>query len=238
VTTVDYLSPDYYDHLSSPQYRNLSNPEWRSLYGANYVSGLGELVLVVDDISLDIAKYRSMLNNTSFATLSGINDFLNVTGNKPDINYLTFAIPDMTSEGWIPLPTGSVHIANASARVVQSGNSSLEISLFFMLIVIVSNLVKAIAMLVVLLDERPIYLVTVGDAVASFLENPDPVTLDLCTLSKDDILLRFGREPTLDELADKNLPKLRKRLNGVWMPRKRRLGNGISGGRLVFGFVM
>jgi hypothetical protein len=222
----------------SAQYRNLSNSEWRSLYSANYVSGLGELFLVADDVSLDIATYRSVLDNTFSANSSGITDLLSATGRADNDTYLSFPVPQMTGEGWIPMKKGSVHVAYAFARVVQSGNSSLEISLFFMLIVIVSNLVKAIAMLLVLLDERPVYLVTVGDAIASFLETPDPVTLDLCTLSKDDLLLKFGREPTLTELDDKHLPELKQRLDGLWKSRKRRLGNGISDGRQAFGSLM
>jgi hypothetical protein len=61
-----------------------------------------------------------------------------------------------------------------------------------MLIVITSNIVKGTAMLLVLMDECPDYLVTSGDAVVYFLKKADPVTIGLRTLFKDDMPIKFG----------------------------------------------
>lgn len=62
----------------------------------------------------------------------------------------------------------------------------LQFSLPLMLIIIVSNLIKLICMILVVLKlkggSRP--LLTVGDAIASFLDEPDPFTKNICLADK------------------------------------------------------
>ncbi|KAK5045445.1 hypothetical protein LTR84_009309 [Exophiala bonariae] len=71
----------------------------------------------------------------------------------------------------------------------------LEFSLYFMAAVIVCNFIKATAMIITLYscDEMP--LVTLGDAIASFLAEPDPVTSGNCLLSKEELGTSEGWYP-------------------------------------------
>ena len=64
----------------------------------------------------------------------------------------------------------------------------LQFSLVMMLVVIVCNLTKMICMLLTLRYQNSQPLVTLGDAVTSFLDNPDPVTKKQCLATKDKFL--------------------------------------------------
>ncbi|KAF2496631.1 hypothetical protein BU16DRAFT_337514 [Lophium mytilinum] len=252
-TVVEYMSPEYtFLNISAAQnvsakHQNLTNGQWRSSYGSSYVSGLGDLFLVADEISLDLQTYYSVINNTySTNTSNSLNniEFFDHTNRTEviDKDSTSFTVPGLSAEGWIPASVLQsdqhypIHIRYAFAETRGGANSRLEISLFFMLIVIVSNIVKAIAMLLVLLDERPLYLVTLGDAAASFLGRPDAVTKGLCSLSKDDMLINLGGQIKMSVLvSEEKVAKLDSRLNGIWKPRKRMYGEAISDGRQLFG---
>jgi len=52
-------------------------------------------------------------------------------------------------------------------------------------------------MLLVVLKADDYPLVTLGDAIASFLEYPDPTTKDMCLVSKQDVLARAFDRPGL-----------------------------------------
>jgi len=67
----------------------------------------------------------------------------------------------------------------------------LRFSLAIMIIVILANMVKAGVMITTLLRFRTPTLVTIGDAIASFLENPDAMTKGNCLSTRED--LRKGR---------------------------------------------
>jgi len=87
----------------------------------------------------------------------------------------------MTSNGY------NVHVMHAFAQPASPRNA-VQLSLYFMLIVIVSNVLKMAVMgLIVLktgLVESSSHLVTCGDAVASFLACPDPNTRGLSTAGR------------------------------------------------------
>jgi len=56
-----------------------------------------------------------------------------------------------------------------------------------MIVVIIANMAKAIVMVLTYYKLREPTLVTIGDAVASFLDEPDPTTKGLCLVEKHDI---------------------------------------------------
>lgn len=68
----------------------------------------------------------------------------------------------------------------------------LQFSLRMMVVVIICNIVKVVCMSLTLWKRKTDPLVTVGDAVASFLEKPDPMTLGMCLSSKQDFSSRSG----------------------------------------------
>lgn len=63
-------------------------------------------------------------------------------------------------------------------------NCRLQFSLPVMVIVITCNVVKIICMVLVVLGDGSQPLVTVGDAIASFLDEPDPTTKNICLVDK------------------------------------------------------
>lgn len=68
----------------------------------------------------------------------------------------------------------------------------LQFSLPIMFIVIICNLIKTACMIWVAFEGGPRPLVTVGDAIASFLKEPDPTTKNICLADKDFFRLRKG----------------------------------------------
>lgn len=69
----------------------------------------------------------------------------------------------------------------------------LQFSLPISLVVIICNAVKVLCMILTLLESRDDILVTVGDAIASFLQAPDPHTKGMSMLSRDTVV--GGPEP-------------------------------------------
>jgi hypothetical protein len=70
---------------------------------------------------------------------------------------------------------------------------SLRFSFPIMLIVIAANIVKLLVIAHILVTHKAPTLVTVGDAVASFLERPDPYTAGRCLATREDILKTRGQ---------------------------------------------
>lgn len=64
---------------------------------------------------------------------------------------------------------------------------SLQFSMHIMVAVIICNAVKSICMFYTVCKSKEDPLVTVGDAVSSFLESPDKTTVGMCIVSKRDI---------------------------------------------------
>jgi hypothetical protein len=66
-------------------------------------------------------------------------------------------------------------------------NCKLNFSVPLVVVVIVFNAIKALALLVGISQLRNDPMLTVGDAVASFLQRPDPSSLNMCLISQGDI---------------------------------------------------
>lgn len=90
------------------------------------------------------------------------------------------------------IPSESTEITasiNYCLTVPAQEQCRLQLSRDIIIIVIVCNLVKAICMGLIAWDTNSRPLVTVGDAIASFLSRPDPSTEGSCMVGKDG----FGR---------------------------------------------
>jgi len=71
-------------------------------------------------------------------------------------------------------------------------SSRIELSLSFMAIVIVCNMVKLFTMFWVAFMENLDYVVTVGDGAASFLAHPDSTTRGMCVSTIHEVIARVG----------------------------------------------
>jgi hypothetical protein len=94
----------------------------------------------------------------------------------------------------------------------SEGICTLSFSLGIMIGVIICNLVKAICMGITLWKLHTPTLVTIGDAVASFLDEPDRTTVGLCVVSNNDV-----------KEGAWNLPRPR-----PWVPERRRWFEAVS----------
>lgn len=66
------------------------------------------------------------------------------------------------------------------------GYCTLQFSLWIIVIVIICNITKLACMIMLLLRQQAKPLVTLGDAVESFLETPDPTTENMCLADKSE----------------------------------------------------
>ena len=84
---------------------------------------------------------------------------------------------------------------NAAVYRVLSDDGThdcVQLSLHFMTVVIAANFFKLAIMMIVLVSDRSKYIVTTGDAVSSFLSDPDPNTEGRCLLEDDEVLSLIG----------------------------------------------
>jgi hypothetical protein len=86
----------------------------------------------------------------------------------------------------------------------------------------------------VLYTDRTAYLVTLGDAVSSFLEEPDLTTTHLCMLGKEEMLYKLGHMPYLAPGSEDELETLVLRSQGVWLPVRREYFFVLSRDRQMF----
>ncbi|KAG0646007.1 hypothetical protein D0Z07_7768 [Hyphodiscus hymeniophilus] len=69
----------------------------------------------------------------------------------------------------------------------------LQFSLIIMLVVILANATKAVVMFITWRQLRTPTLVTIGDAITSFLDKPDTTTAGICLATRRDILASKGQ---------------------------------------------
>lgn len=83
---------------------------------------------------------------------------------------------------------GALTEASISYCLVQETDEhcQLNFSVSIMVIVIIVNMIKAVVMITTVLKLRAPALATVGDAIATFLDEPDPTTKSMCLATKDD----------------------------------------------------
>jgi hypothetical protein len=86
------------------------------------------------------------------------------------------------------------HVSHVFAQRLDTA-SRIQLSLTFLVIVIICNSMKLFTMLWVVFMEQKDYIVTLGDGAASFLERPDPTTERMCILSKPAIVHEVSEAP-------------------------------------------
>jgi hypothetical protein len=100
-----------------------------------------------------------------------------------------FSVRDNISDGrWF-------EISYCLSLVVPS-RCSLQIHLWLLLTVVVCNIIKLVCFILTLKEQRDTPLVTVGDAVGSFLSSPHPSVDGMCLLSEDALIgaLKYDTE--------------------------------------------
>jgi hypothetical protein len=130
----------------------------------------------------------SFLNYTQHQSALGLPDLL-----LPDIRNITTAnVGSGTAslgiylDSWLP---ENFRIAYAYCDTgLERKGSMVQIALPFMVIVVICNAVKVIAIYLALYESYSYLIITQGDAISSFLERPDLTTVGKCSLDKEELL--------------------------------------------------
>jgi hypothetical protein len=194
----------------------LENAEWSGAYSRQYVSGHGDLYLFYDRLAYDVTQLR---NTTALPALYRGNTY---GTQKKMVNLVS------ESADWILLPNDlrteskavSAHILHGYSTKLEN-QSRVQISLYFMIIVATFNFFKLAIMMLVLITDRSAYLVTIGDAAASFLKRPDPCTDGKSTLGKEELFVTLGLQPLHPVSNAEEAKDLHLRSQGTWLPRPR-----------------
>lgn len=112
------------------------------------------------------------------------------------------------------------------ARLSPS-HCKLQFSQSILITVIVMNFAKAAVMLWTYLFQKSLTLVTLGDAIASFLSSPDPLTTSRCLMTKTDV----GYGPLRWRASDSTTEAAKARthaVNGTYTPMLGEPGPDIS----------
>jgi hypothetical protein len=132
---------------------------------------------------------------------------------------------------------GGHRISYCLSKVFPEQKCKLQLSSYILIIVTVANAVKAICMLLAFFRAKTEPLVTLGDAIQSFLNDPDPRTKDRCLWVKKDFK-RFWRVNSglhfkHDENAKDRVPfnTLANSSPVRWQPSKKWWFQAIGGGR-------
>lgn len=236
ITMINYESQAYNDlnNTAGGTFRNLSNAQWKQVYDTKFVSGYGDLFLAIDRIAF---------SSSNLPTSPNINDYLPLyieKGNQAIIQNLTIESSDWIRydhstrnpvDKIIPI---SANVEKAFAKIIPP-MSRIQISLYFMVTVIAFNLLKLVIMLWVLFTDKHDYIITLGDASATFLKHPDPETCGKCTYGKEEMLYYLGHMPYYVK-GDEGLIEeyFSDRLAGTWLSRTRPYFAFISQDRQVF----
>ncbi|KAI5836888.1 hypothetical protein DFP73DRAFT_488070 [Morchella snyderi] len=174
------------DYTSSP-YEKLTNTECIRKYGQQFMADRRDVILVVPGDGEEPDYNTHGINNgygEPFAWVcSSFNRDLYTSYESRklppcDVNeYINQA------DSWIM--NGSTVQYCLSERMEEK--CSLQFSMHIMIAVIICNAVKSICMFYTVCKSKENPLVTVGDAVSSFLESPDKTTAGMCIVSKKDI---------------------------------------------------
>jgi hypothetical protein len=210
---------------------------WSNTHRSNYSSSSGDLFLIYDQVAFSTDPAR-----TTAATFNG-----SITLSDPEfwesMNMSFFWYSSNWSglgrarSDWLPLTSvslpgpASLHIVHAYT-VKSETDTSLDISLLFMLIVIVFNVMKIFAMYSAFYVCGDDHFITIGDAVASYLRRPEAYSKNYCTLSQKDLLFTLGlRELTIVEREEMEANGNLERPFGLWRSSKKRLISSLSSNR-------
>ena len=167
-------------NISTPSYEDLTPSQCANLYNWDFVSHRRNLFI--------------MTNHTSNATFSNTvlevfevdvrvfgSDIWMCSGSPSGCNRNTIASMAANKLPWVvTLFTGEeIEVRGCKSEITEE-RCKVQFSLGIMIAVISCNLVKACAMIMTLVRSREPTLVTLGDAIDSFLRIPDPATRGIC----------------------------------------------------------
>jgi len=170
-------------NASTPNYEDLTPSECINIYERAFVSNHRNLFLISKNTS------DATHNNTLLHIWRIYNEY--VTPSKWQCLYVSqrpgqcdtneSASNLATGVPWIlTLPGGGEAEISGCKSEITKEKCKVQFSLGIMMVVIACNLVKACGMITTVVRSREPTLVTLGDAIDSFLRIPDPATMGIC----------------------------------------------------------
>ncbi|KAI4645650.1 uncharacterized protein J4E79_010828 [Alternaria viburni] len=178
--------------------------------------------------------------DTAFAQNSAISELPNITFAQINVSYVESdtvggraTVKNLVTESsrWLDYSNlGSfgkrrsgvwLHVAKAASKKDLSVPSKVQVSKRFLILVACFNFIKFAVMFSVLVIDRSSYLVTLGDAASSFLEQRDRYTIDKCLLSREGMVARKDLPKIGYNRGNKEIEQLHLRLQGSWLPYSR-----------------
>jgi len=197
----DYSGGDLQHIRNAKNWQRLENKACIEAYGQEFVSAYGDLVAISTNLNATnpaVAINKVEITSTGFSGVGTPYEWIcwstQTTGSQQncDIGRLISQpkpwklidhprMSDGSGDGRSALPELSIDYC-LSDPVEE--RCRLQFSLVIMGIVIGCNVVKTICMVLTLWYHRSQPLVTLGDALASFLDHPDPTTENMCLANK------------------------------------------------------
>ena len=164
-------------------FERLNAEDCRRDYSTQYVSARGNLLLV-QEMAASNAAYRIISHPLLYPSYMWACPWNSA---RPCNPYSKTEVPNI--ESWKPY--GNTVLYCWSRKVEE--NCKVGFSLYFAITVMICNLIKVIAMFLTWKTHRQKALITLGDALESFLDKEDNTTRGLCTYSADQIKLLWNR---------------------------------------------
>lgn len=214
--------------------------EARNTYSQEYVSGYGDVILTFTSRRVEYYEYDTdspLLYNISFPVID-----VPLAEPNYDTSSAWWAVI-MDQDGWTSASSFNenwtayaggidVELKVIGGFAYPGADSHIQLSLPFLLIVVICNTAKVACLIFMLFGfsvDKNIPLVTVGDAVAAFLDTPDESTRGYCTYSKSEYFWKTGRlKRTLACEEDGRAAKWDRRCEGIWEQRTHNYGSAIS----------
>lgn len=212
------------DGTITPKYKNISTATCFNEYNSQYISDLGNLFIVQDAPTIwrNQSAWMFKQNGTQREWVAFSSNAKNESGvYYPYLNssFPFESSPDVyPSNGWRcrSRAVGSCNIddtwevpknrsdwkpydSTVSYCMVEQVDTfcKLQFSFPIAISVVVSNFIKAVCIAITLFFYRThVPLVTIGDAVASFLERPDPETTSRCLHTRENMEYQWRFEDT------------------------------------------
>jgi hypothetical protein len=226
---------------------------WVKNYATKYVSPYQDLYLVIDRVAFDPSRNATLEPLMDYLPLeigrkseglyadlvdgTGPLPWFGLSGQQLSPADLSGALPEFYPSGEQSRPRSietwpdDVRIAHAFSRIVDR-KSKIVMSMDFMIVVMSFNLVKVAIMVWILVTDQSEYLVTLGDAVASFLERSDTCTIGQCMLGKEAHLFKRGQRTDLHPQAD-NWERFQQGVIGTWLPTRLRYSSSLPDDRQI-----
>ena len=170
-------------NTSTPSYEDLTPSHCANLYNWDYIPNCRNLFLITNHTSN--ATFRNTL--LELFVIYGDDDTRapwlcpGPLGNQRGCDRSSISSTAANKRPWVlTLITGEVVEVRGCKSEISEERCKVQFSLGIMIAVICCNLVKACAMIMTIIRSQEPTLVTLGDAIDSFLRIQDPTTKEIC----------------------------------------------------------